>query len=264
MVRSLVLPSRSLVVTAAPTRNRSSGESVRTSTASSPRIPCALAMRPTTTSMTVPKQTSAVGVDDVHADASPTDATHDGAQGGRRATTPADHLAEVVGVHVHLERAATARGQQLDPDLVRVVDDPAHQVLEGVREETHSDFSPSAASAFSAFFGADFFFGVVASVEGSSPAAASAALNRSCLDGFGSATFRVPSAPGRPLNFCQSPVISSRRWTGSVGCAPTFSQYWARSETTSIRLGSSFGWYLPIVSMALPSRRVRASATMMR
>ena len=29
-------------------------------------------------------------------------------------------------------------------------------------------------------------------------------------------------------------------------------------------LGFSFGWYLPIVSIALPLRRVRASATTMR
>src|SRR5206468_2115616 len=129
---------------------------------------------------------SAVGVDDVHADAAATDAAHHGAQGGRGAPAPADHLAEIVGVHMHLERAATACGQQLEPDLVRVVDDPAHQVLEGVSQKAHSAFSPSVSvsALASAFFEPDFFFGVVASVTGSSPAAASAALNRSCLDGF--------------------------------------------------------------------------------
>jgi hypothetical protein len=52
--------------------------------------------------------------------------------------------------------------------------------------------------------------------------------------------------------------------TASVGCAPTPSQYWARSLSTSMKEGSSFGWYLPIVSMARPSRLVRASATTMR
>jgi hypothetical protein len=66
------------------------------------------------------------------------------------------------------------------------------------------------------------------------------------------------------LNFCQSPVTSSRCCTGSVGCAPTPSQYCARSESISIRLGSFFGWYLPMVSIARPLRRVRASATTTR
>ena len=31
-----------------------------------------------------------------------------------------------------------------------------------------------------------------------------------------------------------------------------------------MRLGSSFGWYLPMVSIARPLRRLRASATTMR
>ena len=70
--------------------------------------------------------------------------------------------------------------------------------------------------------------------------------------------------PGRPLNFCQSPVIFSRLSTGSVAWAPTPSQYCARSESTSMMLGSSLGWYLPMVSMARPLRRVRASATTIR
>lgn len=52
--------------------------------------------------------------------------------------------------------------------------------------------------------------------------------------------------------------------TGSVGWAPTDSQYWARSELTSMREGFCTGWYRPISSMARPSRRVRESATTMR
>jgi hypothetical protein len=52
--------------------------------------------------------------------------------------------------------------------------------------------------------------------------------------------------------------------TGSVGCAPTESQYCARSESTSISDGSRVGWYFPISSIARPSRLVRASATMIR
>ena len=86
----------------------------------------------------------------------------------------------------------------------------------------------------------------------------------SCLERFSSATFRVPSAPGSPRNFCQSPVILRIASTASVGWAPTESQYWARSETTSITDGSALGWYLPISSITRPSRRVRESATTMR
>ena len=89
-----------------------------------------------------------------------------------------------------------------------------------------------------------------------------AAAKTSFLSSLGAAVFSVPSAPGRPLNFCQSPVISKIFLTGSVGCAPTDSQCWARSELTSMNDGSAFGWYLPISSIARPSRLVRASATM--
>src|ERR1700754_2757814 len=67
----------------------------------------------------------------------------------------------------------------------------------------------ASASAVSAAFlaGAFFFLAVVASVLGPPSAWASAALNRSSLLGLGSLPLRVASAPGRPLNFCQSPVI---------------------------------------------------------
>ena len=51
--------------------------------------------------------------------------------------------------------------------------------------------------------------------------------------------------PGRPLNFCQSPVIFSRAATASDGCAPTPSQYWARSEVTSMSDGLLLGLVEP-------------------
>ncbi len=88
-----------------------------------------------------------------------------------------------------------------------------------------------------------------------------AAAKISFLSSLGAAVFSVPSVPGRSLNFCQSPVISRIFFTGSVGCAPTDSQCCARSELTSMNEGSAFGWYLPISSIARPSRLVRASAT---
>ena len=83
------------------------------------------------------------------------------------------------------------------------------------------------------------------------------------LSGLGSAT-RMGGGAASPLNFCQSPVTRKMAATASVGCAPTPSQYCARSESTSMKEGSSFGWYLPIVSIERPSRLVRASATTMR
>src|SRR5689334_4935025 len=177
---------------------------------------------------------------------------------------------------MHLDGAAATAGHHVDADIIGIVDDSADQMLDGVNDDrAHgrgqlSVFSvapstvasaPSAAgsdssltgatsasagasaSAFSTFLaGAFFFLGVVASVLGPPSASASAALNRSSLDGLGSLTFSVPSVPGSPLNFCQSPVIFSSCKTGSVGWAPTPSQYWARSELISIRLGSSLGW----------------------
>ena len=56
------------------------------------------------------------------------------------------------------------------------------------------------------------------------------------------ATFSGSVGAGRPLNFCQSPVFDRIARTGSLGWAPTLSQCWTRSDLTSIREGSSFGW----------------------
>jgi hypothetical protein len=96
------------------------------------------------------------------------------------------------------------------------------------------------------------------------PAAATAASYRSFLLCFSSATLSVPSVPGRPLNFCQSPVTLSSAATASVGWAPLVSQCWARSESISMTDGSAVGWYLPISSIARPSRLVRESMTTTR
>src|SRR5664280_1759893 len=114
----------------------------------------------------------------------------------------------------------------------------------------------SALSAFSAFGSALFRF-VVAPSLGSDMADLVAASYSAVLSGFGSARRRVPSVPGRPLNVCQSPVIFSSAATCSVGCAPTPSQYCTRSESISMIEGSWVGWYLPISSIARPSRLVR-------
>ncbi len=108
------------------------------------------------------------------------------------------------------------------------------------------------------------FFGVVAPSLATPAESLAAASKMAFLSARGAAVRRVPSAPGRPLNFCQSPVIFRIAATGSVGCAPTESQYCARSESTSMSEGSWVGWYLPISSIARPLRLVRESATTMR
>ncbi len=105
---------------------------------------------------------------------------------------------------------------------------------------------------------------VTASLLGSFAESLSASLKISSLSRLASATRRVPSAPAYPLNFCQSPVILSSLATASEGWAPTPSQYCARSETTLMYDGSSFGWYSPISSITLPSRFLRESTTTMR
>src|ERR1035437_3277063 len=114
----------------------------------------------------------------------------------------------------------------------------------------------SALSAFSTFGSALFRF-VVAPSLGSDMADLVAASYSAVLSGFGSRRGRVPSVPGRPLNVCQSPVIFSSAATCSVGCAPTPSQYCTRSELISMIEGSWVGRYLPISSIARPSRLVR-------
>src|SRR5450631_2568156 len=112
-------------------------------------------------------------------------------------------------------------------------------------------------AALSALGSAFFLLAVVAPSLDCAMADLAAASNSAVLSAFGSATRKVPSVPGRPLNVCQSPVIFSSAATCSVGCAPTPSQYCTRSELISMIDGSWVGWYLPISSIARPSRLVR-------
>src|SRR5690606_13456843 len=60
-------------------------------------------------------------------------------------------------------------------------------------------FAALAGLSSAAAFLTVFFFGVVASDFGSPCTSASAASNAARLSALGSATFKVPSAPGRPL-----------------------------------------------------------------
>src|SRR3954464_9066726 len=119
----------------APVTKRRSGSSVRTSMVTSPRTPGGRPMRPTTTVSgvgggVVLRCSASVGVDDVDPQAAAADPGHDLAQ--RLGGTPAaaDDLAEVVGVHPHLEGLAATAVQQVDGDVLGVVDDALDQVLE--------------------------------------------------------------------------------------------------------------------------------------
>src|SRR5699024_521845 len=142
------------------------------------------------------------------------------------------------------------------------------------RQASPSDFLASASSAgLSAGFSAGLSAGLVAflslflvffSWPGSTRSFSTAWNSASSASrSLSSATWRGVGA-GRPLNFCQSPVLRKRALTASEGCAPTDSQYCTRSELSLMRLGCSLGWYLPISSIALPSRWFRGSATLTR
>ena len=76
-----------------------------------------------------------VSVHHVDADAPAADTGHQGAQRGRGATAAADHLAQIVRMHMHLDGAAAPVGHQVDPHIVGVVDDAANQMLDGVDDD---------------------------------------------------------------------------------------------------------------------------------
>src|SRR5215213_7222662 len=78
------------------------------------------------------------------------------------------------------------------------------------------------------------------------------------LSGLGAATFMGGGAAS-PLNFCQSPVARKMAATASVGCAPTPSQYCARSlprRMSLILVATVGGVLLERVCGCSPERRV--------
>src|SRR5581483_12169307 len=77
-----------------------------------------------------------VGVHHIDSDAATTDSGDQRAQRGRGTPATADHLAEVVGVDVHLDRSAPPAGDQVDSHFVGVVDNPADQMLDGVDDDS--------------------------------------------------------------------------------------------------------------------------------
>src|SRR5206468_13047088 len=114
------------------------------------------------------------------------DARDQRAQRGRGATATADDLAEIVGVHMHLDSAAAAAGHHVDPDIVGVVHDPANQVLDGVDDdrahgrgqlsEGSAVASAAVASATSAAASDSSLTGATSASAGASASAFSAAF----------------------------------------------------------------------------------------
>ncbi len=130
---------------------------------------------------------SAIGVDDVDPDTTPTDSRHHGPQRGGRTAAATDDLAEIIGVNPDLQRAATTPGGQIDPDILVVFDNAPDQMFQGVGEHTHLASAAAAGAGASVAAGASAatsaasgalaarFFGVVAAGASSVPMAAMAA-----------------------------------------------------------------------------------------
>ena len=214
-----------------PAANRSSGSSVHGSTNTSPRTPRGRPIRPTAIELVAgrPARPRARGqrpvdVDDVDPDALAADAVDHLAQRLGGAAVAADHPAQVVGVHPDLQPLAAAVVDQVDHDVVRVVDDAADQVLEGLLEHVSSpprrglggasaEPRPAAASVGSAAGLGSWRLGgrlgllrrgLLARrggrrlVGSPSESSASAALNSACLSGFGLGHLHRRAAPARP------------------------------------------------------------------
>src|SRR5690606_36620199 len=117
-----------------------------------------------------------VGVDDVDAHPAPVgERRHEGAEGLRGAPRAADHAAEVLGVHTHLEDLAARRARRIRLHVVGVIDDPLDEVLKGGCEH---DYSLSASASASASAGAS---ASVASEPAASSTAASASVTVSAV-----------------------------------------------------------------------------------
>src|SRR5215212_10026561 len=166
----------------------------------------------------------------------------DGAEGGGRATVAAEHLAQVVRVYPYLQQRPPLRVLVADRDVVRVVDDPSHQVLQRVGEHAQaSSFfasaSPWAASAVSA--------------ASAAPSGVSTAGTRAACSAVVASVVAVVATSGVP-----SAVASAVTWaegsTLSTGAVPA-----ALSALSALSaLGSRAG----LVALFFAARLVTASA----
>src|SRR5699024_12776633 len=94
-----------------------------------------------------------VGVDELHADGCVwAQRVDDGAQRVGGSSGPADHPPQVVGVDPNLEHVTAAQRAQPPLDVVGVVDDPPHEVIQ--RIDQHHSLLSAASSAGASSAGA--------------------------------------------------------------------------------------------------------------
>src|SRR5688572_8709858 len=173
-------------------------------------MPCGRPMRATTTSIRrLPclGGSALVDVEEVHPHAAlEPERTDHGAQGLRGAAVAADHLAEVVGVHAHLETAAATVVAVAHGHVVGVLDDAPDQVLESVLE--HRQPSSLAVSASGA--------GVVSSAAGAASASATGAASAS-LPVLSSVALDLAASPLPALRTSPSAAASSAVGRSAAG-----------------------------------------------
>src|SRR5690625_4957553 len=184
------------------------------------------------------RRTSAtVDVDDVDAHVIVRQGRGHGAQGACGAAGAPDDPTEVGGAHADLEQRATTGGLLGHADRIRLVDDPADEVVEGFGARAHPQASSllaasasavvspsagpssepgstSAASASAEELCSDSAF---LALSRDAAAALSAAATSSSADCFSPAVFNEPAESPSPVNFAQSPVTFSSAATCSLG-----------------------------------------------
>src|SRR6516165_12742289 len=130
-----------------------------------------------------------VGVHHVDADTAATDPGDECAQRGRGASPATDHLAQVVGMDMHFHSSPTPTGNQVDPNIVGVVDDPADQMLDSVNDDRTHRARQLSADGWAGSVGS----GCSPPSAGASAAAASVAVS-SAASGAASAASGAASA----------------------------------------------------------------------
>src|SRR5690625_624512 len=133
---------------------------------------------------------------------------------------------------VHAKHFASTIIAKIDLNILRVIYDSTDKVFQCFLQHGHYS---AASSGFSS--------GEASLVSGSGASGRTTEpLSGATKASFSAGCFISDSSYSSPLNFCQSPVSFSRAVTCLDGCAPTPSQYWARSESIRITDGSFVGW----------------------
>src|SRR5690625_1792116 len=159
----------------------------------------------------------------------------DSAQGARGAAGAPDNPAQVGGADPHLEQRPTTGGLLGHADRIRLVDDPADEVVEGFGARAHPQASsllaasasavvspsagpssePGSTSAASAEeLSSDSAF---LALSRDAAAALSAAATSSSALCFSPAVFSEPAVSPSPVNLAQSPVTFSSAVACSLG-----------------------------------------------